>query len=377
MKPSLLLGCAAIVAVAHPGMDRVVAEIEARHDYVLEARSTSLLGDLIDDILTGIGQLIADILTAVTNAIGAGHPTYKPPGGLGSLGCYLDPLCVWYYVANEMWAAFADQNGCTDLARGAIRQGFHDAAAWDVDSPYGGADGSLLLSDELTRLENRGLQTIGAATKALYNKYHPYGAGMADMIQLGAIVGTVACPGGPRIRAFIGRKDDSRAAPTGKLPSPFMDAPTLISLFAKKTFTASDLVALVGAHTAAKQQLVDPSRAGAGLDADPQTWDASFFRGPLGTDNQTIFILPSDQALALDPSTKGVWNTYASATGQTQFNSVSILFCLGSRRTCGRDRDSELTKSGKAYAQAYFRMSMLGVNNLNHLREITPVVPSR
>lgn len=31
----------------------------------------------------------------------------------------------------------------------------------------------------------------------------------------------------------------------------------------------------------------------------------------------------------------------------------------------------------KAYAQAYFRMSFLGVKNLNNLTEISKVVPSR
>ncbi|KAI0391917.1 peroxidase [Xylariaceae sp. FL0594] len=351
MRSLILLGCAAIAVIAHPGMDRIVAEIEARHDYVLAARSTSLLGDLREETTTATGQLIADILTDVTNAIAPDAQSYQPPGSLGSASCRSDTLCVWYYVGKEMWAAFADQSGCTDLARGAIRQGFHDAAAWDVDSPYGGADGSLLLSDELTRPENRGLQAIGAVTKALYDKYHPYGTGMADLIQFGAIVGTVACPGGPRIRTFIGRKDDNRAAPPGKLPSPFMNAPTLISLFAKKTFTPSDLVALVGAHTSARQRLVDPSRAGAALDTDPQIWDASYYRGPLGNDNQTIFILPSDQALARDPSTNGIWSALASANGQAIFN--------------------------PAYAQAYFRMSILGVNNLNRLQEITSVVPGR
>ncbi|KAI1814301.1 peroxidase [Poronia punctata] len=351
MKALLLVSHAAVLAHAYPSMDRVITEIEARHDFALEGRSTSLLGDLLGGVLTGVGEVIADILTAKTDATSTGSPSYKPPGALGSNDCTRDPLCVWYYVANEMWASFANQDGCTGLARGAIRQGFHDAAAWDVDSSYGGADGSLLLSDELSRSENLGLQAIGDTTKAIYAKYHPHGAGMADIIQLGAIAGTAACPGGPRIRAFAGRTDDPRAAPPHKLPDSSMDAPTLVSLFAKKTFTANDLVALVGAHTAATQRFVDPSRAGAPLDADPQIWDASFYRVPLTGDNQTIFILHSDRSLALDPSTKGLWSRFAGANGQNKWN--------------------------PAYAQAYFRMSMLGVDNLNRLTEITSVIPSR
>ncbi|KAI0505216.1 peroxidase [Xylaria bambusicola] len=353
MKTSaLFLACAASPVLAHPGMDRVIAEIQARDDFVLNARSTSLLGDLVNGVLTAVGQTISNILTQATSAIAPGtSAAYKPPGALGSPACTKDPLCVWYYVATDMWGDFADANGCTDLGRGAIRLGFHDAAAWDVSSSYGGADGSILLTDELSRSENRGLEEIGAQTKTYYTTYHPYGAGMADIIQLGALVGTVACPGGPRIRAFAGRKDNPVAAPPGKLPLPSMDAPTLISLFSKKTFTASDLVALVGAHTAARQRFVDPSRAGAALDSDPQIWDASFYAETLTGNNKTFFILHSDKALATYSTTKAQWKTFAGSTGQALWS--------------------------PAYAQAYFRMSLLGVNNLNQLTEITKVLPSR
>ncbi|KAI1820706.1 heme peroxidase [Xylaria intraflava] len=351
MKASILsLGLAVTEALAYPGMGKLLAEIEAREDFILGARSDTLLGDLLGGVVSTVGQVIAGILQG-GDATDSGSNRYHPPGQLGSSACNKDPLCVWYYVAQEMWADFAVTNGCTDLARGAIRQGFHDAAAWDTSSSYGGADGSLLLSDELSRSENLGLATIGAKTKTYYSKYHTYGAGMADIIQLGAIVGTVACPGGPRIRAFVGRADDARAAPPNKLPSTFMDAPSLISLFEKKTFTAADLVALVGAHTAANQFFVDTSRAGAPLDPDPQTWDASFYGGVLTGNNKTFFILPSDKALATYSATKGQWSTFAGSSGQSQWT--------------------------PAFAQAYFRMSMLGVNNLNDLTEISSVVPLR
>ncbi|KAH8158179.1 hypothetical protein CIB48_g10073 [Xylaria polymorpha] len=334
MKTStILLVCSATQAFAHPGMNRVLAEIQARDDFILGARSDTLLGDF-----DRVSSLRSD-------------GSYTPPGALGSSACNSDPLCLWYYVATTMWGDFADANGCTDFGRGAIRLGFHDAAAWDVDSPYGGADGSILLSDEFGRTDNLGLQEIGELTKTYYATYHPHGAGMADIIQLGAIVGTVACPGGPRIRAFVGRKDDSRAAPPGKLPSASQNAPVLIDLFTNKTFTASDLVALVGAHTAAKQRFVDPSRANVGLDSDPQIWDASFYSETLTGDNKTFLILHSDKSLATYSATQGQWKTFAGSSGQAQWS--------------------------PAYAQAYFRMSLLGVNNLNNLTEISKVIPSR
>ncbi|KAI0399770.1 peroxidase [Xylaria palmicola] len=349
---AFFLAYAATQVHAYPGINQVLAEIQARDDFVLGARSSSLLGDLLSGVLTAVGQTIKNILQLGESAIDDGNgSTYKPPGQLGSSACSRDPLCLWYYVANDMWGDFADANGCTDYGRGAIRQGFHDAAAWDSSATNGGADGSLLLSDELGRSENRGLQEIGDLTKTYYSTYHPHGASMADIIQLGAIVGTVACPGGPRIRAFAGRKDSTRAAPTGKLPLPSMDAPTLVGLFSQKTFTAGDLVALVGAHTAAKQRFVDPARANAALDTDPQVWDASFYGAARTGDNKTFFVLQSDRALATYSTTKGQWNTFAGSSGQAQWS--------------------------PAYAQAYFRMSMLGVNNLNDLTEISDIIPSR
>ncbi|KAI1073785.1 peroxidase [Whalleya microplaca] len=348
MKISTILSVlAAIQALAYPGMDRTLAEIQARDDAASGNRSTDPLGDVKSDALTAVGKIIKDILqgaSAVDNTSG-----YVAPGKLGSSLCIKDPLCVWSYIIHDMDSKFADTNGCTDLAAGAIRQGFHDAATWDKYSAYGGADGSLLLSDELTRSENRGLEDIAAQTKTWFDEYRQYGISMADLIQTGAIVATVSCPGGPRIKAFIGRKDDSRAGPTGKLPLPSQDAQFLINLFAAKTFTASDLIALLGAHTVSKQKFVDPARAGASQDTTPAIWDTRFYSETIVGDNKTIFIFHSDKSLSNYPLTKTQFSLFAGASGQALWSPF--------------------------YAQAYFRMSLLGVNNLNHLTDITKLIP--
>lgn len=49
---------------------------------------------------------------------------------------------------------------CSKYARFAVRAGFHDAGAWEKGLDFGGADGSLVLSDERNRPENNGLQEI-------------------------------------------------------------------------------------------------------------------------------------------------------------------------------------------------------------------------
>ncbi|KAI0376438.1 putative class II peroxidase [Hypomontagnella monticulosa] len=352
MKASaLLIGFAATQVLAYPGMGRALAEIEARDDFALGRRSTDLLGDLtsiVDSALTTVGKAIKSILQG-SSAI-ADSTTYTPPGDLTSDACKKSLLCVWYYVVDELKQSFTDSNGCTALARGAIRQGFHDAATWDKYSSYGGADGSLLLSDEeLARSDNKGLEDIAAQTKQWYQKYQGYGVGMADLIQTAAITATVCCPGGPRIRHFVGRKDDSRAGPTGKLPLPEQDAKALIDLFTAKTFTSNDLVALVGAHTVSTQKFVDPSRSGASQDTTPSTWDLNFYKETIAGDNKTIFIFHSDKSISTYSSTKSQFSTFAGSSGKTLWP--------------------------PAYAQAYFRMSLLGVNNLNNLTEITKVIP--
>lgn len=149
---------------------------------------------------------------------------------------------------------------------------------------------------------------------------------MADLIQTAAIVGTVSCPGGPRIKNFVGRPDNSQAAPTGKIPSPFQDAQSLIDLFAAKTFSASDLVALVGAHTASKSSFVDSSRPNAPQDSTPNTWDTKFYSETLTSDNKTILTFPSDKNLATYSQTSGQWKTFAGTGGKQAWAPVSIRY---------------------------------------------------
>jgi len=339
---------------AYPGLSQTLAEIRARavesssHPDFLQERATSLLGDLLTSITTPVGTTIASILSGTLSAI---TPTdsgdaYEAPGPAGSEACNKDKLCVWKYVSDDLASAFA---GCSDLARGAIRLGFHDAATWDASSPYGGADGSIVLSGidgELGRLENRGLGPVAAYIQGLYDKYAATGPtsqpGMADMIQLAANVATVVCPGGPRIRSYAGRRDDSRAGPADKLPSPVASAESLVALFRAKTFTASDLVALLGAHSVSRQSFFDPARAGLPQDSTPAAWDTKYYGETLSTglESRQIVVFPSDKNIATYAGTEGTWNGFAAAGGQARWATVSFsivlaffLFTYSSSRT--------------------------------------------
>ncbi|ERT00656.1 hypothetical protein HMPREF1624_01886 [Sporothrix schenckii ATCC 58251] len=227
----------------------------------------------------------------------------------------------------------------------------------------GGADGFILLADgELQRRENRGLADIAhliMSWHSEFGRYSPHPPSVADLIQIGAIVAAVTCPGGPRIRSFVGRPDFNAGStppppqpPHELIPKPTDDAQTILRKMAAKTFTAVDLVALLGAHSVSRQYFTDLALAGAPQDTTDGVFDTKFYaetrapRAPLG-----VYRIASDVAVARDPATHALWRTYSGADAATQ------------------DRWTA------AYASAYVRLSLLGVADLNALTDCSGVLP--
>lgn len=353
--PAYIVAGLAGLVVAHPGMDKTLREIQqvAPRD---GEKSMELLGNLKtlpDRQLTKTGRQIKDLLQD------KGEPEdrfsiYIPPfGGKDGALCRRDTCCIWKYISDEMWKTFRGSAGrCNNLARGAVRLGFHDAGVWSKTKGGGGADGSILLTDELDRPDNNGLQPIAAKMREWHAKYRSYGVGMADLIQFGATVATVTCPLGPRIRTYVGRVDRAEAGPEGLLPSPFQSADELIAMFRDKTISPHGLVALVGAHTTSQQAFVDPSRAGDPQDSTPGVWDVKFY-GETTARNppKKVFKFPSDVALSQHPLTRDEWKEFTPAgSGQRHWN--------------------------EDYAREYIRLSLLGVDNINGLTECTKVLPN-
>ncbi|KAF2705475.1 class II peroxidase [Pleomassaria siparia CBS 279.74] len=342
-----------ITTLAHPGMGEMIASVR-RAAKVARAESKQLLGDLrtvSDSQLTTIGKDIKAILLDTKDARSSSIDTSIPPGTVDSAACKADLCCVWKWISYEMTAKFNGTSGrCTKFARGAVRLGFHDAAVWTNTSTSGGADGSILLTDEINRSDNDGLKAIADQTKTWYTKYHPHGVSMADLIQFGANVATVVCPLGPRIRSFVGRKDNAKAGATGLLPGVNDSADKLIKLFQAKTIDPHDLVALVGAHTTSQQHFVDLARDGDPQDTTPGVWDVAFYPQTTGNPPVRVLKFASDIALSKDSRTKGEWQEFSSpSNGQNHWN--------------------------EDYAKAYTRLSLLGVDNINDLKECTKVLP--
>ncbi|EFX02320.1 capsule polysaccharide synthase [Grosmannia clavigera kw1407] len=344
MKPGpalaiILLGGASNIADAFPASHHQQSNATQRrylHGLTRMAQSTVLLGDLaIDGATTESGQAIQAILQGTASARVENEETYRQPlGGPHVKACHENTCCVWSHIVAQMTATFrsADGRHCTALARSAIRMGYHDAGAWNTSMPRlsaeavahgiggGGADGSILLSDgELNRTENRGLQDIAHLVMSWYNVYHwSHGVSAADLIQMGALVATTACPGGPRIRAFVGRHDvepGSPPPPHGLLPPSSSDAPWMLYVFKAKTLSPADLVALVGAHTVSRQFFVDTMYAGQAQDSTPAVFDTRFFDETTAAEKSPpgVYSFHSDMSLAADPTTQPIW---ASFTGE-------------------------------------------------------------
>jgi hypothetical protein len=171
-----------------------------------------LIGDLrTKGATTPVGKLIADILQG--RAGGESDARTDSPKGKDACRNSKDACCIWHEISEELTRKF--KNGkkglCNNNARAAVRLGFHDAGTWsqklaDAGQDFGGADGSLVLFDEVGRGENRGLEKIVGIAREMHGKYKRFGVGMADLVQYMAVHATVTCPLGPRIRVFVGRK---------------------------------------------------------------------------------------------------------------------------------------------------------------------------
>ncbi|KAJ2903131.1 class II peroxidase [Zalerion maritima] len=302
----------AATAVAYPGMEQTLEEVKAR---LTGRKSSELLGDLVTRGPTSdVGSIIEGILTGSENPESSESWSGDLPSK-DSDSCKEDTCCIWRYLANEMLRVFRGPGGrCNAFARQAVRLGFHDAGAWEKGASHGGADGSIVLSaEEMARRENLGLQTVGRLMQSWYDRYKKYGTTMADIIQMGATVGAVECPLGPRVRSFVGRKDNPTAAVEGLIPRPIDSADTLIVLFERKTISAHGLVALVGAHTTSQQQFFDTERQFDPQDSTPGVWDVLFYDQTLGTEPAPprVITFPSDSNLASDPRTSGEWEKFA------------------------------------------------------------------
>ncbi|OTB13918.1 putative class II peroxidase [Daldinia sp. EC12] len=243
---------------------------------------------------------------------------------------------VWTDVAADLKETFLDGGGkCNDNARAAIRLAFHDCFP-------GSCDGSVILANECTdRGENTQMVDI---CSTLGDKATQFGVGTADIIQFAAAYGIAACPGLPAISVKVGRKDSSEPNPTGQMPGPNDNATSIVSAFAAKGFSVTELVALVGTHSAAKDL------NGNALDTTVQDMDTNFYTET--ADGSAPSSLNSDKFLSNSTETSADWNSFGSdaaafiLSGATAFvPAMEKLSLMGSDEASLTDCSSVITEA--------------------------------
>ncbi|EUC45357.1 class II peroxidase [Bipolaris oryzae ATCC 44560] len=238
---------------------------------------------------------------------------------------------VWTDVA----ASFEKQlTTCGKFAHTLIRLAFHDCNS--------GCDGSIILTDECSSTQNRGLNDTCNTLRSMRTQFN---VGAADIIQFGAAIAITACPLGPRVQAFVGRADKAQAAPVGSLPESSDSPEKLIADFHALGISAKEMIALLGTHSVAIQLFDDPKQAGKGLDSTPSRYDTLYY-------NQTKFrtapyTLQSDFQLAHHSETAGIWDSFIDSTDEWT----------------------------KVFVPAWFKMSTVGVDTSN-LQDCSDLVPA-
>lgn len=131
----------------------------------------------------------------------------------------------------------------------------------------------------------------------------------------------VTCPGGPRVKTFIGRTDSTTPAPDGLLPDVNAPAADLFKLFQEKGFNEVNLTALLGAHSTSNQFNFNTTEGIKGLpqDSTPGVWDVKYY-SETTKPPQGVVVLPSDAKLAAHPTVgkefKGFVNNQGKWTGK-------------------------------------------------------------
>ncbi|XP_066351191.1 peroxidase 2-like isoform X2 [Miscanthus floridulus] len=239
-----------------------------------------------------------------------------------------------------------------------LRLHFHDCFVQ-------GCDASVLLADtanftgEQSSFPNRGSLRgfdVVDSIKAQVEAVCPRTVSCADILAVAAR-DSVATLGGPPYTVLLGRRDSTTASlsqANSDLPPPGSSLDSLISGFARKGLTTTDMVALSGAHTVGQAQCANfrsrlygesnlnqsdaaalrancPQSGGNGnlapMDLEtPNTFDGAFFRGLLSQRG----VLHSDQQLFSGGSTDALVQSYASNAAQFRNDFAAAMVRMGS-----------------------------------------------
>lgn len=96
-------------------------------------------------------------------------------------------------------------------------------------------------------------------------------------IQFAGAVALTNCPGAPRLQFLAGRPDAKFPSPPLLVPSPAGPVENILARMDDAGFTPDDTVALLAAHSLARQKNVDYSVVGLPLDSTPGIFDSQIY----------------------------------------------------------------------------------------------------
>ncbi|KAF5360269.1 hypothetical protein D9758_009115 [Tetrapyrgos nigripes] len=243
--------------------------------------------------------------------------------------------CALFPLVEQLESDLFDGGECGEEVHESLRLTFHDAIGFSPELGGGGADGSIIVFDDIETAfhANGGIDDIVGVQKNFMQE-HNVTVSPGDFIQLAGAVGVSNCPGAPRLDFFLGRPQPKAASPDLLVPEPFDNTTKILARFRDAGFNPNEVVALLASHSIAAADLVDPTIPGTPFDSTPGIFDSQFFietqlRGTLfpgtgGTEGEVMsplrgeIRLQSDAEIARDPRTACEWQSMVNNHAKMQ-----------------------------------------------------------
>nr|AVJ41188.1 manganese peroxidase [Irpex lacteus] len=254
--------------------------------------------------------------------------------------------CALFAIRDDIQENLFDGGQCGEEVHESFRLTFHDAIGIGSNGG-GGADGSIAVFEAIETAfhANNGVDEIIDEQKPFIARHN---ITPGDFIQFAGAVGVSNCPGAPRLDFFLGRPNPVAPAPDKTVPEPFDSVTSILARFKDAgNFSPEEVVALLGSHTIAAADHVDPTIPGTPFDSTPEVFDTQVFlevqlRGTLfpGTAGNQGEVqsplrgeirLQSDHDLARDQRTACEWQSFVNNQAKLQrnfkaaFKKLSIL----------------------------------------------------
>ncbi|KDR69116.1 hypothetical protein GALMADRAFT_77799, partial [Galerina marginata CBS 339.88] len=256
--------------------------------------------------------------------------------------------CQLFPVLADLRALFRDDL-CSPGGHGLLHLAFHDAIQFSKSDPKvgGGADGSILTFSNIEGAFPENVGVVQSTAALLHPLRSAHNISDGDLLHFAAAVAISSCSGAPRMRFLLGRPPAKAPARNGHMiPKATGNVKSVLQRFEAAGISASAVVALLAAHSTARNYVTDPSVIGAPLDSTPRVFDTQIFietllkgtrlAGTEGSDREAESALQgelrlrSDEQLARDPATSCFWQALAAdqTLMENQFQSAMLQLQL-------------------------------------------------